>query len=608
MNESQASTIAVHSLISLPANRSQRRFAFLIGVIVCLVSLISAPFARVALPAMQAYQPAIFSTIVCFELITAYVLYSQFRINRSPSVLALASGYLFSGGMSLMYVLTFPGIFSPTGLFHAGLQTAPWIYLFWHMGLPVTISLYMFLDDKYKDVQLSPRKAWQASVLSSSAVVLVMAGLTYFTTRGHDGLPIVLVNGRLTPLFLYGFGTPIVLASLIVGVLYYRRTRGRTVTAAWLCVALLASMLDVVIILCGGGRYSVGWYVAKWNSFVCANAVLAGMIYEFTKLYLSMTVLYRKVTESENKYKELFGASQLAERKIAKQNEIIERMLESTHEAIVMCDADGRVVFANRRFELLFERPLLSGQKLADYCARMKSAHGTLAEIIEGYFAGRIRPFRERISVVTSKEKTRFYECYVSPISDEADGTLHGHLFGFHDRTDEVRMVYYDELTGLPNRRYLGERLMEAMERAKDGIATFSVFFMDLDGFKKVNDTLGHEMGDRLLQEVADILQSCVSDRGVCARWAGDEFIVLLEVIDHQEQLEEIARTIIQAIQELREIDGMEVRVTASIGVAIYPNDGSEGKTLIQHADQAMYEAKMRGKNNCCFYSSVSGQ
>jgi diguanylate cyclase (GGDEF)-like protein/PAS domain S-box-containing protein len=606
MTEIQATKMNVHNLLTMPANRSQRGLAFLIGAIVCLISLLSALFAKVQLSELQAYQPAIYSTVICFELITAYVLYSQFRINRSPSVLVLASGYLYSGIMSLMYLLTFPGIFSPSGLFHASTQTAPWIYLFWHIGFPLMIFLYMLFESIWKDVQLSLLTARYASALAVSAVVLVACALTFLTTHFHDVLPVVLSMGHLTPLFIYGLGLPIVMISLIALALFYRKTRGSTVTAAWLCVALLASLLDVAIVLCGGGRFSIGWYVAKWNTFVCANAVLAGMIYEFTKMYVTMSVLYQKVTESESKYKELLGESQLAERKIAKQNEIIERMLESSHEAIVMCDTDGNVVFANRRFEQLFERPLVSGQKLADYCVRMKAAQGSLADIIAGYFERRLKPFRERVSSVTSKEKTRYYECYVSPISDEADGTIHGHLFGFHDRTDEVRMVYYDELTGLPNRRYLGEQLMEALERVKNRIATFSVFFMDLDGFKKVNDTLGHEMGDRLLQEVAGILQMCVGNRGVCARWAGDEFIVLLEAIENKMQVEEIAQSIILAIQELDEIDGMEIRVTASIGVAIYPNDGTEGKTLLQHADQAMYEAKMRGKNNCCFFSSVS--
>jgi diguanylate cyclase (GGDEF)-like protein/PAS domain S-box-containing protein len=405
-------------------------------------------------------------------------------------------------------------------------------------------------------------------------------------------------------LFIYGLGLPIVFVTFIVLALFYRMTKGRTVTSAWLCVALLASLLDVLIIMCGGGRYSIGWYVAKWNTFVCANAVLAGMIYEFTKMYLKLTDLYRKVTDSENKFKALFHESQLAERKIAKQNEIIECMLESSHEAIVMCDADGRVVFANRRFEQLFERPLLNGQQLADYCERMIATHGTLADMIEQYFEGRLQPFSERVSVVTSKEKSRYYECYVNPISDELSGMLHGHLFGFHDRTDEVRLVYFDELTGLPNRRYLGERLTEALKSAHEKKSSFSVFFMDLDGFKKVNDTLGHELGDRLLQEVAGILTLCVGNLGVSTRWAGDEFIVLIETIDKKEQLEAIALEIIQAVHDLREVDGLEIHVTASIGVAIFSQDGSDGKTLLQHADQAMYEAKMRGKNNCCFYSS----
>ncbi|CAH1227239.1 hypothetical protein PAECIP111891_06104 [Paenibacillus allorhizoplanae] len=605
MIPTQTSKITVHNLLTTPANRSQRRLAFLIGAIVCFISLLSVPLARIKLSELQAYQPAILSTVICFEFITAYVLYSQFRINRTPSVIVLAAGYLFSGGMNLMYVLTFPGTVTSSGLFHAGMQTAPWIYLFWHAGFPVAIFLYMLLEYKWKDVQLSPQMARYVSSLALLAVVRIIGASTLLATYFHDRLPIILRNGNLPPLFTYGIGLPIVAISLIALVVFYRMSRGSTVTAAWLCVALLASLLDVTIVLCGGSRFSVGWYVAKWNTFVCANAVLLGMIYEFTRMYISMTELYRKVTESENQYKVLFCESQQAEHQIAKQNEIIRQMLESSQEAIVMCDVDGTVVFSNRRLEQLFEQPLANGQKLAEYCVNMHAAHGTLAEIIESYFNGQLEPFRERISTVTSDGKTSYYECYVSPLSVEIDGTLHGHLFGFYNRTDEVRMAYYDELTGLPNRRFLGERLKQVLERAKETHTLFSVFFMDLDGFKQVNDTLGHEMGDRLLQEIAGVLQGCVGSDGICARWAGDEFIVLVENMESKEKLIEIADTIIQGIQTLREIDGMEVQVTTSIGVAIYPKDGVEGKTLLQHADQAMYEAKLRGKNNWCISGSI---
>ncbi|MFD2615302.1 diguanylate cyclase domain-containing protein [Paenibacillus gansuensis] len=583
MNYLQEPIVKVDNLLTLQTNRSQRRFALMIGVILSLISMLSAPFARVQLLELQAYQPAIFSTVICFELITAYVLYSQFQVSRSPSVLFLFAGYLFSGGMSFMYLLTFPGLIVPGGMFHASPQTAPWLYLLWHMGFAVSIGLFLFMETKYKHVQLTSDQARKISLCTLAAVIAVVSGFTFITTYWQEWLPILLIKGKLTPLFIYGFGLFVVVTTLITLVWLYRMTRGSTVMSSWLCVALLASMLDVAVILYGGGRFSVGWYVAKWNTFVCANIVLSGMIYEFSKMYLNMTTLYQKNSE---------------------QNKIIEKMLESSQEAIVMCNQDGQVVFANRRFEQMFDRPLISGQQLADYCKKMKSSYGTLGELIQGYLEHRKPPFRERVTIVTSKWETRYYECYVNPIEKEEGGLLHGHLFAFGDRTDEERRANYDELTGLPNRRFLGERLLKTMERVKNKTGTFSVFFMDLDGFKQVNDKLGHTMGDRLLQEVAVILQMCVEDRGLCARWAGDEFIVLLEEIENNEQLAEVANRIILSIQELRFIDGFEINVTASIGVAIYPEDGSEGKMLLQHADQAMYEAKLRGKNRCCFYSA----
>ena len=134
------------------------------------------------------------------------------------------------------------------------------------MGLPLAIFLYMLFETKYKGMQLSPRMAGHATVLTLSATVLLIGGLTFLTTKLHDWMPVLLVKGRLTPLFNYGLGLPIVFVSLI-WMLFYGMTRGRTVTAAWLCIALLASLFDVLIILCGGGRFSIGWYLAKWNTF-----------------------------------------------------------------------------------------------------------------------------------------------------------------------------------------------------------------------------------------------------------------------------------------------------------------------------------------------------
>ncbi len=167
------------------------------------------------------------------------------------------------------------------------------------------------------------------------------------------------------------------------------------------------------------------------------------------------------------------------------------------------------------------------------------------------------------------------------------------------------RMAYYDELTELPNRRFLGERLQTLIERGEKDNTPFSILFLDLDGFKHVNDTLGHKMGDRLLQEVTKSLQICIGDVGVSTRWAGDEFVLLLEHLDSRIQVEEIAYSIIHAISELRLIDGKEIHVTASIGIAIYPQDAKEGEALLTCADHAMYQAKESGKNRYCFYSDM---
>lgn len=436
-----------YNLLTLPTNMSQRRFAFFIGALLCFISLAAIPYARIQLPEVAAYQPALFSTAVSFELITAYVLFTQFMIHRSPSILVLVAGYLYNSGMSLMYLLTFPRIFSETGLFHAGIQTAPWLYILWHGGFPISILLYMVLERKTDRQPWSIRKAKTWSMLMTVGIAALIGLFTYSSTVLHDRLPALLNQGKLTPLFLYGMAIPIVLISLLTLLLYYRTTRGGTVTSIWLCVALLASALDVAIVLCGGKRFSVGWYIARGNTFVCSNIVLAGMIYEFTKMYYRMTVLYQKVSDSEHQYKVLLGESQEAERKIAEQSKIIERMLESSREGIVMCGDDGLVIFANRRLEQYFGKPVHPGESMADYCSDMVLARGLLRERLEEYFLQPSKPIFERMVYVTDQGESRHFECYVIPVTDEEadeieekEGYRRGHLIGFRDRTDEERL------------------------------------------------------------------------------------------------------------------------------------------------------------------------
>ncbi len=171
----------------------------------------------------------------------------------------------------------------------------------------------------------------------------------------------------------------------------------------------------------------------------------------------------------------------------------------------------------------------------------------------------------------------------------------------------EARVHYlatHDELTDLPNRTLFGELLGHAIETAKRHDRRCAVLFIDLDRFKIVNDSLGHEAGDLLLQEVAARLRTCVRDAGVVGRLGGDEFVVLLEDLEGTEAASEVARQILVSMHAPLTVMDHECRVTVSIGVATYPQDARDATTLMKHADMAMYLAKEEGKNNFQLYSA----
>lgn len=129
--------------------------------------------------------------------------------------------------------------------------------------------------------------------------------------------------------------------------------------------------------------------------------------------------------------------------------------------------------------------------------------------------------------------------------------------------------------------------------------------FLDLDQFKVVNDTLGHEAGDRILQDVARRLRNCVREGDTVSRFGGDEFLILLPKIGSAENAAMIAKKIIEILKQPLTICGCELSVTTSIGIALFPDDGKDGETLLMNADSAMYHAKELGKNNYQFVNSV---
>jgi diguanylate cyclase (GGDEF)-like protein/PAS domain S-box-containing protein len=196
----------------------------------------------------------------------------------------------------------------------------------------------------------------------------------------------------------------------------------------------------------------------------------------------------------------------------------------------------------------------------------------------------------------------------VSPIHDR-QGQAAGAVIVFRDvsaaRAMALQIAHsaeHDFLTGLPNRMLLNDRLSQAITLAPRHSKQVAVLFLDLDGFKHINDSLGHPIGDKLLQSIAKRLVDCVRGSDTVSRQGGDEFVVLLSEVEQSEDAAITARRMLQAVAEAHSIDQHDLHVSTSIGVSVYPDDGLDAETLIRNADTAMYQAKENGRQSYQFF------
>ena len=199
----------------------------------------------------------------------------------------------------------------------------------------------------------------------------------------------------------------------------------------------------------------------------------------------------------------------------------------------------------------------------------------------------------------------------VAPIHDR-QGQATGAVIVFRDvsaaREMALQMTHsaqHDFLTGLPNRMLLNDRVNQAITLAPRHNKKVAVLFLDLDGFKHINDSLGHPIGDKLLQSIAKRLVDCVRGSDTVSRQGGDEFVVLLSEMEQSEDAAISALRILQAVAEAHSIDQHDLHVTTSIGVSVYPDDGQDAETLIKNADTAMYQAKENGRQSYQFFKSA---
>ncbi|MGK2856299.1 MAG: EAL domain-containing response regulator [Thermoanaerobaculia bacterium] len=313
----------------------------------------------------------------------------------------------------------------------------------------------------------------------------------------------------------------------------------------------------------------------------------------------------------------LRGLRHAIERKVMEETLFMEKeraqiTLDCIGDGVVSTDTSGAITFLN----VVAER--MTGWRWND--AKGKP----MSEVLQIVDATTRKAIPDPMAMAVSQDRTMHLpsncvlirrdgheipvEDSVSPIRDR-DGTTTGAVIVFRDvsaaRSMQVQMTYaaqHDFLTGLPNRMLFNDRVTQAITAAPRHDKQVAVLFLDLDHFKNINDSLGHPIGDKLLQSVAKRLVDCVRVSDTVSRQGGDEFVVLLSEAAQWEDAANTARRLLAAVAEAHSIDEHDLHITTSIGVSIFPGDGLDAETLIKNADTAMYQAKENGRQSCQFF------
>ncbi len=269
-------------LSTLPAGRGERRLALAVVLGSVVVFLAVAPFATVPLAQVWAFLPIYESALVINDLITAVMLFGQFRILRSRALLVLASGYLFTAFIAVSHALTFPGLFSPTGLLGAGPQSTAWLYMFWHSGFPLVVIAYASLTEEGRET--APPRAPVVVLSSIAAVLAAVVGLTLLATAGQDSLPAIMQGHHYTPAMITVVSSVWVLSLLALLVLWRRRPH--SVLDLWLMVVMCAWLFDIALAaVLNAGRFDLGFYAGRIYGLLAASFVLLMLLLENSMLY-----------------------------------------------------------------------------------------------------------------------------------------------------------------------------------------------------------------------------------------------------------------------------------------------------------------------------------
>jgi signal transduction histidine kinase len=268
------------SLATLPATPSERRLALGVVVLSAAVFLVAAPFAKRPLGQVWAFIPAYQSALIVNDLVTALLFFGQFSFLRLRSVLMLACAYLFSACVAVAHLLSFPGLFSPTGLLGAGPQSTAWLYMFWHAGFPLCVIGYAGLKGREQ-----PMRSVRSGVGAAVAGVLgAAAALTALATAGAGALPPIMQGNAYTPAMIFVISA--VWACSLVALFVLWRRKPHSVLDLWLMVVLCAWLFDIALAaMLNAGRFDLGFYAGRIYGLLAATFVLVVLLVENARLY-----------------------------------------------------------------------------------------------------------------------------------------------------------------------------------------------------------------------------------------------------------------------------------------------------------------------------------
>ncbi|MCD2450384.1 EAL domain-containing protein [Methylicorpusculum oleiharenae] len=309
----------------------------------------------------------------------------------------------------------------------------------------------------------------------------------------------------------------------------------------------------------------------------------------------------------------------IIQRKIVEESFFIEKAraeitLNSISDAVIATDISGRVHYLNLAAEHMtgWLRDEAQGHPISEVMQILNGTTGEPEPNPVEWVLKQNKPMALAAGTMLIQRNGNeiAIEDSIAPIHNW-DGKLAGAVIVFHDITAAkamaLKMAYlahHDFLTNLPNRVLLNDRINQSISLAKRRGTDLALLFLDLDNFKYVNDSLGHGIGDKLLQSVALILSSCVRNSDTVSRIGGDEFVILVTQNQESQNATLTANKILKALAAPHTIDEQELHISTSIGISVYPSDGQDAETLIKNADTAMYHAKEKGRNNYQFFKN----